>query len=195
MLSKSFLAEMSKRISIGRTGSSDSDNELSFGGISVILCGDLHQFPPIANGVGERLFTPNDMVRHLVPTQIGRQIYEEFLTVIVLKEQMRVTDPEWNTFLRALRNGMVEHDHMKMLRKLVITSSEGKVNFQTDPWRTATLVTPRHAVREKWNDASIRKWCKETGQTLFVCHADERAGKRPLTLPERYVKISDNCLI
>jgi hypothetical protein len=52
MLGKSFLARLSRNISIGKGGLSTQ----SFGGINVIICGDFHQFPPVAVRPSEALF-------------------------------------------------------------------------------------------------------------------------------------------
>ncbi len=100
MLAKSFFAVLARHIGIGKEGD-PIDGELSFGGISVILCGDLHQFPPVACSRAEPLFMRTDMERDLAhPDRVlGRKIYEEFTTVVILKEQMRVTDPTWRDFL------------------------------------------------------------------------------------------------
>jgi hypothetical protein len=57
MLVKSFLALLSKHISIGKEGS-ESGSSGSFGGINVILCGDLHQFPPVVAAPSEALYQP-----------------------------------------------------------------------------------------------------------------------------------------
>jgi len=54
-ISKVFLARLSRSISKGVHGP-DTDINHSFGGISVILCGDLHQFPPVAMKIEDALF-------------------------------------------------------------------------------------------------------------------------------------------
>ncbi len=57
-------------------------------------------------------------------------------------------------------------------------------------------MTPRHAVRTLWNEHAARKWCKESGNQLFVCSAEDRIreGKgRPspyLSLAERYAVVA-----
>ena len=81
-----------------------------------------HQFPPVACGKREVLYYPID-TKDTVDLQIGRRIYEEFTTVVILKEQMRVTDPTWRDFLGHLRNGTVEMQHLKMLRSLLLKRS------------------------------------------------------------------------
>ena len=93
MISKTFFALLSKNIGIGRQGAMIKHNDYSFGGINVILCGDLHQFPPVTKAPSQYLYQPTDISWDSMETQIGRMIYEEFRTVVMLKEQMWVTDP------------------------------------------------------------------------------------------------------
>jgi hypothetical protein len=74
----------------------------SFGGINVVLCGDLHQFPPVAESRRKHLYRPNVPATDPLDCQIGHTIYEEFDTVVILKEQMRITDPIWHNMLSNL---------------------------------------------------------------------------------------------
>ena len=214
MLSKTFLATLSRNIAIGMEGSPGFQPGQSFGGLNVILCGDLHQFPPVACSKREALYHPistNDSM----DMQIGRRIYEEFTTVVILKEQMRVTDPTWRDFLVHLRHGRVETRHLKMLRTLllkqlsvnptqaspltsdpsIITPSysppdppaiNSPIDFNSLPWSDAALITPRHAVRTRWNEAAARKWCSHSQHHLFVCPGLETIKGSPLSLEERY---------
>jgi len=72
-----------------------------FGGVNVILCGDFHQFPPVAGKKRCPLYYPNDIEKGDSPEFcLGRELYEAFQTVVVLEEQVRVTDPVWLDFLR-----------------------------------------------------------------------------------------------
>lgn len=56
--------------------------------------------------------------------KIGRMIYEEFTTVVILKEQLRVTDQGWRSFLTHLRYGRVEQADIDMLSTLVLGKGE-----------------------------------------------------------------------
>jgi len=102
MISKSFLALLSRIIGIGKGTDGNTNPAESFGGINVILSGDFHQFPPVAAASNEALYFPSDADRDSVDALLGRQIYEEFRTVVILKQQIRCTDPEWLDFLQHL---------------------------------------------------------------------------------------------
>ena len=177
-----------------------------------------HQFPPVACGKREVLYYPID-TKDTVDLQIGRRIYEEFTTVVILKEQMRVTDPTWRDFLGHLRNGTVEMQHLKMLRSLLLKRSPVSpaqaslsavgpptiapsrspsdlpatiphVDFNSHPWNDAALITPRHAVRTRWNQAAAQKWCSSSQCRLFICPALEIIKGALLTLEERYALVN-----
>jgi hypothetical protein len=86
MLAKEFFALLSRNISIAKGGTSSH----SFGGVNLIICGDFHQFPPVATGLSEVLYYPIDLLRDSLESKLGHMICEEFSTVVILKEQMRV---------------------------------------------------------------------------------------------------------
>jgi len=94
MISKSFLAKHSRNIGIGKTKgsvnnpeSSHTNNSLGFGSINVILCGDLHQFPPIAGVKRDPLYF-SSLSTDSTNLKAGQMIYNEFMTVVMLHEQV-----------------------------------------------------------------------------------------------------------
>ncbi|OCH83740.1 hypothetical protein OBBRIDRAFT_871838, partial [Obba rivulosa] len=186
MISKSFLARISENISIGKEVAEDDIKDTAFGNINVILCGDLHQFAPVSQFACEALFRPVDIKSDGSSVMVGRRLYESFESVVILKEQMRITDPVWPKFLQHLHHGEVEEEDLDMLEGLVLGSEEADVDFSSAPWNEASLVTPRHAVREPWNAAAVRKWCRTSGEQLFIIDAEDQVNGRPLTLRERY---------
>lgn len=185
MISKELLAYVSRNISIGLQESNVGD--YSFGGLSVILCGDLHQFPPVGYAKRQAIFYPLDPIYDQPEeVQIGRRIYEDFTTVFILKEQIRVTDPTWKEFLTALRYGQVTDEHLTMLRSSVLGNVHSSpTDFGCEPWASAALVTPRHAVRRHWNDSASQKWCADSGEQLFICNAQDTIKGKSLNFAER----------
>ncbi len=185
MLSKDFFALLSRNISIGKK----NEEQISFGGLNIIILGDFHQFPPVARPIRDALFYPNDPQKDLVSSQIGQSIYDEFTTVVQLKQQCRTHDPVWLNFLRHVRRGTVDDDDLRMLQTLVLGRKGDSLtpDFTSDGWCDAPLVTPRHAVRTQWNEAATRKMCQEKGRQIFVCTAEDRINGRLLTTSEKCV--------
>ena len=107
MISKNFLALLARNIVIGKGGFEDR----SFGGISVIMLGDFHQFSPVARPLRDALYYPVDFLNDSLTSQLvkTRALYDEFTTVQVveLKEQRRISDHVWHEFLQHLRRGTV----------------------------------------------------------------------------------------
>ena len=188
MILKAFLAVLSRHISMGKgAGVVDGIGSESFGGISVIFCGNFHQFPPVACGLNEALYEPSNIERDSVDSQLGCTIYEEFNVVVILRKQWRVTDPTWQDFLTHLRYGRVQEHHLTMLHHQIVEHPHClPTDFSTPPWNEAALVTPRHAVHTLWNDSAVCKHCSESHQQLFICPAEDRINGRKLTLPEHY---------
>ncbi|THG93643.1 hypothetical protein EW026_g7647 [Hermanssonia centrifuga] len=81
MLGKTHVERMERHIAIGKVGGEGRQEGTTWGGINIIFCGDLHQFPPVAQGKAEFLFHPQ------YGSLTGRRLYEEFTTVVVLREQ------------------------------------------------------------------------------------------------------------
>lgn len=185
MVSRALLATYSRHIACAKTGSFDSS--APFGGINVIICGDFHQFPPVGAKCRSPLYVSNNTsLGDKIDDCMGRVIYEGFTTVVVLKDQVRVTDPVWLDFLRHLRNGRVQQRHITMLKKLTLTNPQVEmVDFSSPPWDDVCLVTPRHAVRVQWNDMAVRKHCEQSSVQLFRCRAQDSICGRPLTNAER----------
>ncbi|GJE99317.1 hypothetical protein PsYK624_155710 [Phanerochaete sordida] len=190
MVSKTFMAVMSRNVDIGKQDSPGYKEGEPFGGVNVILCGDLHQFPPVGVGVDEALFG-SGAKEGTAEMKLGAEIYKQFKIVVILRKQRRVTDPIWRELLVRLRNGEMREEDVEMLNDLVLKPNQVDVDFEHEPWSKASLVTPRHAVRKLWNEASVRRHCARSGETLYICPAEDRVAERgkrmrPLTLAERY---------
>ena len=174
MIGKTFLARLSHNISIGMEENNLRFKDHSFGGLSVIIFGDLHQFPPVAAKRGEALYRPIDITNDTIDSQIGRHIYDEFTTVVVLRQQNRVRDPDWKSMLTRLQMGDVTEHDINMLKSMVLTPAAMKSPEMLVPdWRDACLITPRHSVRNHWNDAALKQWCARSGNRIFVCTAED----------------------
>jgi hypothetical protein len=187
MLGKTFLAKLSRNISIGKMVEGQPPSTHSFGGISVLMCSDFHQFPPVAVGPSEALYYPVNLQCDPTLAQLSRTIYEEFTTIVVLKEQMWVTDEVWRDFLQHLHYGRVQQSHIDMLCTLVVTNPGClPTDFLSETWTDTSLITPRHAVRRIWNNHALQKHGQQSQSFVFQCVAEDTIKGEPLTLAEHY---------
>lgn len=163
------------RGSEGKGGASDP-----FGGMHVILCGDFHQFPPVASQGALYRKDEKDTAR----AKIGQDIYHQFDTVVILRQQMRVIDQVWIDILKRLRVGECTKSDLEEIEKLVLTSPNCDIpDFTMPPWDECILITPRHAVRERWNEAAVKRHCKKTGNILYIAPAEDFLGSARGPLP------------
>ena len=182
MLSRTFFAKLSQIISRAIEA---KDDEV-FGGLNIILVGDFHQFPPVVARRSAPLYWPVNSRQDTEEDILGRKIFEQFSTVVKLNKQIRVQDAVWQNVLQHIRYGNCRQEHINTIRKLIITNPDcPHTDFNASPWKDAKLVTPRHAVRNQWNSAAIKKHCKRTRRRLYVCPAEDTIGGRKVTNDEK----------
>ena len=185
MVSREMFAKLSNIIGRAKAGQVFS-SEQPFGGLNVILVGDFHQFPPVASGMSSPLYVPCNPSRDSALDMLGRKLYEQFDVVIRLTIQVRVTDQVWVNLLRHARHGECHEEDLNTLRGLVLTDPQCPLtDFSCPPWNEAVLVTPRHAVRMKWNSMTAQSKTRGLGLTLLTCPAFDTVEGRPLNLEEK----------
>jgi hypothetical protein len=93
-----------------------------FGGLNVILLGDFHQLDPITD---RALYLEDHKVRSETKLSAdhmaGHALYRQFEHTVLLSQQVRVKDPVWVDFLRAIREGRCSDNHIRMLESLVLS--------------------------------------------------------------------------
>ena len=144
----------------------------SFGGMDVIDFGDFHQFPPVGNA-NAALYCdrPDTDDAHGLK---GRSIFVDYDKVVILREQMRITDEVWTEILSRLRVGECTENDIKEVRKLVLTNPACEVpDFTTEPWCNATLITPRNATKDLWNAAALEGHCRMSGNRKYIISAED----------------------
>ena len=182
MLSRSFFAKLCRIISTAM----ERNEDIIFGGLNVVIVGDFHQFPPVVARKSAPLYCLADPLYDSEDDVLGREIYEQFTTVVQLKQQIRVKDEIWQDVLQHVRHGNCSQYHIDIIKKLIITDPQAPpTDYSSQPWKDARLVTPRHAVRMQWNSAAVKKHCKETHHRLYLCPAEDMVDGRPVTNDEK----------
>ncbi|KAG9080105.1 hypothetical protein FRC06_007079 [Ceratobasidium sp. 370] len=96
MVSKQMLGKLHEMLCIAKQEPGVNNNSLPLGGINVIFAGDFHQFPPVTGqGPGRgALYAPGSS-KSSVTADTGEQLYSQFNTVVILRQQFRNEDPQW----------------------------------------------------------------------------------------------------
>jgi hypothetical protein len=144
----------------------------SFGGMDIINFGDFHQFPPVGNAsVALYCDRPDTDDAHGL---MGRSIFLEYDKVVILQDQMRVTDDLWTKILSRLRIGECTEEDINEVKKLVLTDPECEVpDFTGDLWGEPTLITPRNAVKDMWNSAALERHCQMSGNRKYIIATED----------------------
>ena len=147
MLTKVVLACLAEVVEFIRGAHGEGDATKPFGGLNVIMFGDFHQFPPVSNPTGALYHLSVASGSQPLREAAGKLLYEQFQTVVILKEQKRVADIVWTGVLDRLREGECTEEDMKEVRKLIVTESDNdNKGFSSGKWDNAVLVISRHAV-------------------------------------------------
>ncbi len=181
MLNDTLLANVAKIVAHVKKAGGEGDEHLPFAGMHVILMGDFHQFPPVAN--------PHSALYSQHPTTIpdalhGRWLFRQFETVVWLQRQIRIKDIVWTNILSRLRIGQCNDDDIRIIRSLTLNHPDcPKTDFEQLPWSEAVLVTTRNAVREAWNAACLKRHCRRTGNHRYLVPSEDyhKGSGKPLS--------------
>ena len=157
-----------------------------FGSMHVVQSGDFHQFPLVGNLTGALYVDRPD--KDNKRALLGREIFLQFDQVVILDKQNRIKDKIWADILSRLRVGECNVNNIEEIEKLVLTNSACDVpDFTSAPWDEAILVTPRHSVRNLWNEHALARHCMKTGNQRYIVPAEDisRDGSQDLSMEAR----------
>ncbi|KAJ7598374.1 hypothetical protein C8J56DRAFT_728077, partial [Mycena floridula] len=151
-----------------------------FGGFNVIMCGDQHQFPLVANALGALYCNlPNDMEEGTR----GRALHRQFTTVVSLTKQHRVDDPVWNNMLLRLRVGECMEEDVEMVKGQMLEKMP--TDFTVPPWNDIAFLTAHNETRKQWNEATADRLRDGKKQWIYISPAKDIGKKKALTLSDR----------
>lgn len=174
-------------MSITRTGEGGPDSTVPFGGSDMLLTGDFHQFPPV--GQYKKALYISHPFNHRC--EIGRNLFLQFQTVVLLTKQMRIVDYSWTNILRRARSGDCSAEDISAVQHLVLTDPTCSIpDFASTPWDDTILITPRNSVRTYWNEAASAKHSRSSGNVEYSFAAEDSVHHRRLTTAERFAVAS-----
>ena len=145
-----------------------------FGGLNVILCGDFAQLPPVK---GYLLYSREVALRQS-PCQsvakqentIGKLIWLQFSTVVILKENMRQIGslPEEVAFQRALINlrwHTCTAEDIALFRGR-LAQREGDLSLDALGFKNVSIITAWNRDKDHLNAANLSRFASEAGEGM-----------------------------
>ncbi|KAJ7934741.1 hypothetical protein B0H13DRAFT_1582490, partial [Mycena leptocephala] len=123
-----------------------------FGGMNMILAGDFAQLPPVG---GATLYNPDRKAKarpNVKPSladqkqSIGRILWQQFTTVVILKQNMRQTastpdDIRLRAALTNMRFAACTKNDLEYLESRTISNKPGRPNFRDKSLHNVSLIT------------------------------------------------------
>ena len=99
------------KLSGNATRATHGDPSVPFGGIDIIYFGDFIQFPPVFDTPLYWTYNKENLRSSTreseIKKQLGRSIWKQVTHIILLDEQMRVTDQKYRGILNRIREGKI----------------------------------------------------------------------------------------
>jgi hypothetical protein len=87
---------------------------------------------------------------------------------VLLTQNYRATDPSVFSIFDRVRYGKTTAADIEVLRQRTFGRPLGP-DLSDEKWQSATLVTPRNAVRQAWNNQAALRHSLQTGNQIYIC--------------------------
>jgi hypothetical protein len=128
-----------------------------FGGLNVIFAGDFAQLPPVS---AKALYSPDSAVSPMIygkmsildqKNTIGKIIWQQITTVVILKQNMRQTadtpdDVKFRTALTNMRFACCSKEDLQYLQSRTIGNRPGQPTFTRKEFRNVSIITAYYLI-------------------------------------------------
>ena len=169
-----MLAKLNNRLAIGKHSPSDT----AFGGIDVLFAGDFAQFPPVSD---YPLYYGSSQDTPLKPSkgqsqndrELGRSLWHQLTHVIILDEQMRVTDKGYQELLERVAIGKgTQNDYQFLQTRIVEILDIHDTQFQEAP-----MITPGNILVNASNRMHATSEAQSCGYQLLLRYPTDTCSK------------------
>ena len=161
---KRLLAKISKNITRAKHGNAD----VFFGVIDIVFFGDFVQFPPVLDSPLYSDYKSNTIAltrsNSDIQKKLGAHIWKQLTYIVILDEQMRVTDSAYQVLFNRLRNGKCTPNYYLLLSSRVIGNNSDSITNSGDP-----ITVPGNELVREINNLCINN--KSKTRTVYVSTA------------------------
>jgi hypothetical protein len=178
MISQELINEINGTLQLAK------DNDLPFGGLTILFSGDFAQLPPFnATALYVRSLIEKGKLLNLNISQKkgaaenGRMAWLGLTHAITLVEQMRQSaDIQFKQILQRLRSNSSNSEELQLDFNLLTSKI---INKHTDlsNWTDAVILVARNYLRQKLNYVKNRLFAKQNNTNVIICKAKDRLTK------------------
>ena len=164
-----------------------------FGGLNIILAGDLAQLPPFRNkklwqDVG--LTSYANMSGLAQKEAIAKAIWHQFTTMVILKKNMRQNvqsenDAKLRKTLENMRYAACKSDDIAYLEARIAGCSTDQPDLSATEFQYASIITSRNTQRDRLNEMGCKRFATEMGQKLHAFYSYDVIGSIETPNPTR----------
>ena len=143
---------------------------LPFGGVAVVLLGDIMQLPPIRAGSGNFVFT---MPRNREIREKGINLWEKFNVILLKTNHRQGEDRVYADFLNRVRLGCMSEEDKELLRGRTFQRGDSCIP------KDALLVAPTNKVVNKYNTERLNELPGKLMYFKADVHSDARGTFKP----------------
>ena len=166
-----------------------NEHNKPFGGKNLILAGDFAQLPPTT---GSPLYSgnvskiqKNSMSKRDQESMIGKILWHQITTVVVLTQNMRQTemsedDKKFRTALTNMRYASCTKDDLDFLKTLHADRSQEGKSLSNPIFKNVSVITSLNTQKDQINESASIRFARETGQTLTHFFSIDKLGNADL---------------
>lgn len=151
-----------------------------FGGKNIIFAGDFAQLKPVSqsslysHSVGT--FTKSGMTEGGQEAAIGKSLWHQITTVVILRENMRqktqsARDAQFRTALENMRYKMCTPEDLQFLRTLIAGRGKNQPKLAHKRFRYISVITAQNKHKDHINELGLARFAEEHGEILTTFHS------------------------